>query len=766
MGPQLATDSHEDALEPSGPGLLATPDAHVRQALNACLAMRRSEDPDHIMDLLVSTALLLAPVSSAWAGWKCGGAPLSHVTVFDPTAPAGPPGTGVAEQLESALEDWGPRLAPGQPPFEVEGPGRVGVDSGCAQHALTVFPMSAGSRIGALVLGARLSQLLGQHALLGLLCDRALAALELTAARQAGQRAEALAETLTQLAASYSDPELVLQTIVRSAARLLRADAAYVMLLDAEQNTLRVRTAHGITGGAFYEASYPVDALLPGVAIRRRRVVCVRDVQSHAETQQSRSEGLRTTMCAPMFVEDQLVGVLVAAHRAVREIRSEDRRAMMALADAAAVSIVNARLYGEREQSICELADLNRVLGERSTAGERTIAFQQRLTALVLEGGGLEEIVRVMSDTLACEVLILDPELAILHASDGAQPDLEHMREAIASLGDAHGIARLPAGESHLLVAPLDLAGTRSAYVAVRHDDVLQGTDRAMMTEAAVTAIGLELMRDRASAEAEARLTGGLFATLLSDENVDEPTLLRRASYLGYDLAGANAVIAVTAEDQAPARLPLSLETCVQRAVRRRRETPIAVFERDDVIFVVLSGPDDVPAGLIKDYAAAIKQELDVSGRSAGTRIAHSGPHLGIAGVRLAVQEARYALHVLGVLGRNGKPHAFEDLGVWTLLGRVGDPGQLMSFADGVLGVLMAHDAERQAQLVDTVRTLVECNFHYRTAAELLFTHPNTLRYRMSRINELTNLDFTNADDRLKVEIALRILDVIGAAKG
>ena len=282
-----------------------------------------------------------------------------------------------------------------------------------------------------------------------------------------------------------------------------------------------------------------------------------------------------------------------------------------------------------------------------------------------------------------------------------------------------------------------------------------------MMAEAAVTAVGLELMRDRAAAEAEARLTGGLFVTLMSDETVEEASLLRRASYLGYELGGSNAAIAIIAEAK-PGRQSLSLQTCVQRAIRRRREGPIAVFEHEDAIVVILSDPDEVTAGTIAEYTAAIKQELEVSGRSVGARIAHAGPHPGIAGVRSAVREAQYALHVLGVLGRSGKPQAFDDLGVWTLLGRVGDAGQLMAFADSVLGVLIAHDAERQSSLVETVRTLVECNFHYRTAAELLYTHPNTLRYRMSRINELTRLDFANADDRLKVEIALRILDVIG----
>jgi DNA-binding PucR family transcriptional regulator len=743
MAPQLTT-------EPLHPPAVA-PDSAVRQILNASLAMRRSEDADHIMDLLVSTALLLAPVPTVWAGWKCEGAPLKHVTVFDPALPPGPPAAHVTARLELALEAWAPRLSAGQPPFEATS------DDG----AVTVFPMSSGARKGALVLGARVNELAGQHALLSVLCDRALAALELTAARRAGERGAPLAEALTQLASSYSDPEIVLQTIVRSTARLLGMDAAYVMLVDETGHTMRVRTAHGITSRDFYDSQVAVDELFPAKAIRHRRVVCVRDLASHDEAKNSRTEGLRTTICAPMFLEDELLGVLMAAHREIKELSLEDRRTMTALANAAAVAIGNARLYTQHEASITKLAGVNAELAERSAAREKTIAFQQRLTALVLEGGGLEEIVRVVSSTLGCEVLILDRELGVLHES---APTTLDVAAAVASLGDTTGIARMTMDSRHVLLAPLDLAGARVAYVViVGEDDAAgEGTATAMMTEAAVTAIGLELMRDRANTEAEARLTGGLFVTLLSDEDIDETAILRRASYLGYELGGANVAIAVAAADQSSGKRRLSLETCIQRAIRRRPESHVAVFEREDVIFVVLSDPEEVSAERITEYSAAIKQELDVSGRSVGVRIAHAGPHRGVAGVRLAVRQAQYALHVLGVLGRTGKPHAFNDLGVWTLLGRVGDAEHLMSFATGALGVLIEHDRDRQSQLVDTVRTLVECNFHYRTAAEQLYTHPNTLRYRMSRINELTGLDFTDADDRLKVEIALRILDVIG----
>ena len=476
-------------------------DAGLRQIVSAFSAIRRSDDPDRILDMLVSTALVLAPASTVWAGWKCESAPLNHMILFDPTVPSGPPPADVGERLEAALQARAPKLAPGQPPFEGLLPG----DPADPSRIRSVFPMSAGTRIGALVLNVPLDQLAEQQAVLCLLTERALAALELTTARQSGQRAEALAETLTQLAASYSDPELVLHTIVRSTARLLGLDASYVMLADESGEMLRVKTAHGITSGAFYESAITVDELFTAKAIHHRRVVIVRDLASHDEAKHSRTEGLRTTICAPMFLGDELIGVLMASHREICELSSEDRHAMMALADAAAVAIGNARLYAGHERSIAELAELNQTLAERSASGERAIAFQQRLTALVLGGSSLEELVSEMSEGIGCQVLILDRELVVLHASRGATPDKldhAHVQSAVAAIGDSSGVARLTVDGHKLLVAPLDLLGARSAYVVVIEDSSAPAsTHLALLTEAAVTAVGLELMRERASSK-------------------------------------------------------------------------------------------------------------------------------------------------------------------------------------------------------------------------------------------------------------------------
>ncbi len=83
----------------------------------------------------------------------------------------------------------------------------------------------------------------------------------------------------------------------------------------------------------------------------------------------------------------------------------------------------------------------------------------------------------------------------------------------------------------------------------------------------------------------------------------------------------AIAVVAVVADKHAGGRRPLSVETCVQRAIQRRREGPIPVFERDETIFVVLSDPVEVPADVITEYTTAIKQVAEVGAHSTTTPV-------------------------------------------------------------------------------------------------------------------------------------------------
>jgi DNA-binding PucR family transcriptional regulator len=76
---------------------------------------------------------------------------------------------------------------------------------------------------------------------------------------------------------------------------------------------------------------------------------------------------------------------------------------------------------------------------------------------------------------------------------------------------------------------------------------------------------------------------------------------------------------------------------------------------------------------------------------------------------------------------------------------------------DGRLGDLLAADAEHAAQHVATLRAYLDCGGNVARAADRLGLHPNTLRYRVRRLIELSGLDLEDPDERLVTELQLRL---------
>jgi DNA-binding PucR family transcriptional regulator len=119
--------------------------------------------------------------------------------------------------------------------------------------------------------------------------------------------------------------------------------------------------------------------------------------------------------------------------------------------------------------------------------------------------------------------------------------------------------------------------------------------------------------------------------------------------------------------------------------------------------------------------------------------------------------EARQAARALPVLRPRERHLRYDDLGVYKYLLRVppGDPVR-DRHADA-LRVLAEHDRRRNAQLLHTLEELLRQRGHVAATAQALFVHPNTLRQRLRRIEELTGLDARTAD-WLVLELALKLL--------
>ncbi len=99
----------------------------------------------------------------------------------------------------------------------------------------------------------------------------------------------------------------------------------------------------------------------------------------------------------------------------------------------------------------------------------------------------------------------------------------------------------------------------------------------------------------------------------------------------------------------------------------------------------------------------------------------------------------------------------YEELGPYKYLLRMSlDSGVRDPHRDAV-SRLAEYDRRRSTALLKTLEEFLRRRGNISATAEALYVHPNTLRQRLRRIQELTGIDLRR-DDWLMVEIAVKIV--------
>ncbi len=194
---------------------------------------------------------------------------------------------------------------------------------------------------------------------------------------------------------------------------------------------------------------------------------------------------------------------------------------------------------------------------------------------------------------------------------------------------------------------------------------------------------------------------------------------------------------------------PSAAAALVERILQRER-VPSLVAIRAGLLCAVID-PDGVsPVELARkirgELAARFGQVQAAASRAAAT---HS--------LRMAFHEARCALEAVRL--RDGKAPevaSYADLGAFQLLLSLQDDEALSSYCRSVLGPIEQGEGDYGDELVRSLDVFIEHNGHWERAANALFCHRHTLRYRIRRIEQLTGRDFSNARDRIEFWLALR----------
>ncbi|MFZ2112803.1 MAG: PucR family transcriptional regulator ligand-binding domain-containing protein [Solirubrobacteraceae bacterium] len=125
--------------------------------------------------------------------------------------------------------------------------------------------------------------------------------------------------------------------------------------------------------------------------------------------------------------------------------------------------------------------------------------------------------------------------------------------------------------------------------------------------------------------------------------------------------------------------------------------------------------------------------------------------------LRRSFHEARCALEAVR-LSNGSAPEvaSYKDLGAFQLLLSLQDDDALASYCHSVLGPVESDEGGYGDELLRSLDVFIEQNGHWERAAQALYCHRHTLRYRIKRVEQLTGRDFSHARDRIEFWLALR----------
>jgi PucR C-terminal helix-turn-helix domain len=372
-------------------------------------------------------------------------------------------------------------------------------------------------------------------------------------------------------------------------------------------------------------------------------------------------------------------------------------------------------------------------------------------------------------------VTIEDPHSVVLAYSTTSDPIDEPRRQTIlgrhspaawsARLREAGVFRRLWSGEIVRYEAP-DIEGfaprlaigVRAGAEILGSIWVAQGAtpfgpDSEIALRKSARVAALHLLHQRAAANVARVVRGEHLRSLLEGRGAVEPLAAEldldpgsTCLVLAFALVSDDEELLTVARGVAAAVIPLHFE------LLHRCAASVAI---GDVVYLLLPDEPELPAPALKNAAEDVVERLEHLTQVAVTAVI--GAHADLLTAREARRSVDMALRVLEKL-----PHLkvaeIGDLRNQILLLEIGEVlTRQPQLLDGKVDVLAEQDRCRGTEYVRTLRAFFDAFGDVALAADCLGVHPNTFRYRLHRIMELAGLDLEDPDERLAVELRLRL---------
>jgi GAF domain-containing protein len=565
--------------------------------------------------------------------------------------------------------------------------------------------------------------------------------------------------SVIKLVSSSLEVETMLQGVVDLATEASRCHACFIYLLEGER--LTIRAASPVFAEAVGNVQFSVHEGLTGWVARHRTPEFIRDRAMDDPRMKFvpllDEERFQSMVAVPVLSRaGDTIGVIVLHTQAPHEFTEDTVRLLVHIASLVSGAIENAQLYDRERRRVDALTGLSGLAQEVAAATDAG-----ELGAVVARG------VRRLIEAQVAQLYRLEADgdgFELLASAPGAFPKPLAVSATSLMLAALDGRGARPPAKtlwpelevSDLLVTPLTAGGERVGLLCAGSRPGRAFTDEHGEIARAVAHLAAVAIKraDLIEGLTKANIVKDLFDALAAGAGAFAAT---KAAEVRCDLTQPYVVVCAEpagGHEQASGEWRSSAEVLGRGLAEL---APRAAIE---------AGPGPVRAVLPTGAGSAERHEqLLQACRSLGVEAVAA---IGVSGLfsapgdsTRAYREAVDAATIGRALLSRGGAIGYSQLGAYRYLVHIGVDDAPRDRMRNAVDQLIAYDGRRHTALLDTLERYLAERRSVIESARALFIHPNTLRQRLGRIEELTGLDL-DQDDLLSLELAIKLARLHG----
>lgn len=420
------------------------------------------------------------------------------------------------------------------------------------------------------------------------------------------------------------------------------------------------------------------------------------------------------------------------------------------------------------------------IFNKQASLLERIEKVHEQLMSAMLDGNGLKDLTEIIQENIKNPVILnLNFSNEMITCINGTKENIaeelvKEVKEFYEGSNSKGRIKKLIEDKVLIngkyinrMIMPIVLKDNIYGHIFSWSTDMpLGGFDLAII-ESASTTIALHILQEQSIREVEIRYRSDFFEDLISVDLKRKKKALEKAKFFNLSQEDKYAIEVLSFKDTRTEGNEDSIVDYTQDFIN-----PMVNIIEELMEYLKLKGLVSTKANgiqillnfsneknidkIIRQFNEKIVESVYNKSDYIDIKIGVGRIYDGLNDVDKSFQDAVRSVR-LGKVITDKEIVTFNELGIFKILSQDSLTNELEDFYNTTLKPLVDYDLRKSTELVKTLEVYFKSNGNLTRISEQLFTHYNTVLYRLSRIKEITGMDLENPSDRLNLEISIKI---------